>query len=243
MLPHRCGDHACARSPYFIDVSEHRSRISQRTQRHRVLQVFFSARRRRCCATCGVACVRTRSIMRKRFNFFLASVIRMSVIAIPAGTDRHPSPLSSMARRAAWRRSERRRRRRRRKRARRRPSAGRRSNRSLLHSLRLRTTSVTASNGPAEVGVTSASLLHFDTPAPVDDRGRRRDKGSSLSRRFAGTARALRRERVAGPHLTGRRNSDGSRFLALADALGVLWDGVPCRRPPVGLQPTLIRRH
>ena len=103
------------------------------------------------------------------------------MIAIPAGTDRHPSPLSSMARRAAWRRSERRRRRRRRKRVRRRPSAGRRSNRSPLHSLRLRTTSLTASNGPAGVEVTSASLLHFDTPAPIDDRGRRRDKGSSLT--------------------------------------------------------------
>jgi hypothetical protein len=52
------------------------------------------------------------------------------------------------------------------------------------YSLRLRTTSVTASNGPADVEVTSASLLHLDTPALVDDRGRRRDRGSSLTQTF-----------------------------------------------------------
>ena len=71
-----------------------------------------------------------------------------AVRAIPAGTGRYRHSL--MARRAAWRRSERRRRSQRRKRARGRPSAGRRSKHALLPSLRLRTTSMTASNGPAE---------------------------------------------------------------------------------------------
>jgi len=71
-----------------------------------------------------------------------------SVFAIPAGTGRYRHSL--MARRAAWRRSEGRRRRQRR-RAQRRPSAGRRSKRAPRISLRLRTTSMTASNGPARV--------------------------------------------------------------------------------------------
>src|SRR5262249_40407187 len=71
------------------------------------------------------------------------------VRAIPAGTGRYRHSL--MARRAAWRRSVRRRRSQRRKRALGRPSAGRRSNYALLPSLRLRTTSMTASIEPARV--------------------------------------------------------------------------------------------
>jgi hypothetical protein len=71
-----------------------------------------------------------------------------AVRAIPAGTGRYRHSL--MARRAAWRRSEGRQRRQRR-RAQRRPSAGRRSKRAPRISLRLRTTSMTASKGPARV--------------------------------------------------------------------------------------------
>ena len=70
------------------------------------------------------------------------------VLAIPVGTGRYRHSLT--ARRAAWRRSEGRARRQRR-RAQRRPSAGRRSKRAPRISLRLRTTSMTASNGPAHV--------------------------------------------------------------------------------------------
>lgn len=73
------------------------------------------------------------------------------------------------------------------------------------YSLRLRTTSVTASNGPADVEVMSASLLHPDTPAPVDDRGRRRDRGSSLAPTFA-NSEGQGEERVDGstPRRAGR---------------------------------------
>ena len=71
-----------------------------------------------------------------------------AVFAIPAGTD--DIATHSLARRAAWRRSEGRWRRPR-KRAQRRPSAGRRSKRAPRISLRFRTTSMTASNGPAQV--------------------------------------------------------------------------------------------
>ena len=76
-----------------------------------------------------------------------------AVFAIPAGTLRHRHSL--MARRAAWRRNEGRRRRQRR-RAQGRPSAGRRSKRAPLVSLRLRTTSMTASHGPARVELREA---------------------------------------------------------------------------------------
>ena len=72
-----------------------------------------------------------------------------AVFAIPAGTERHRHSL--MARRAAWRRSERRRRSQRRRRARGRQSAGRKSKVLAASSLRLRTTSLTASHGPARV--------------------------------------------------------------------------------------------
>ena len=77
-----------------------------------------------------------------------------AVFAIPAGTLRHRHSL--MARRAAWRRSVRRRRSQRRKRALGRPSAGRRSKRAPLVSLRLRTTSMTASHGSARVELREA---------------------------------------------------------------------------------------
>ena len=71
-----------------------------------------------------------------------------AVFAIPAGTSRHRHSLT--ARRAAWRRSERRRRNQRRRRARaRQRRAGRRSKVLAASSLRLRTTSLTASHGPA----------------------------------------------------------------------------------------------
>jgi hypothetical protein len=72
------------------------------------------------------------------------------------------------------------------------------------YSLRLRTTSVTASNGPADVGVMSASLLHLDTPAPVDDRGRRRDRGSSLTQTFAGQAKESVRRGWTDPRLAAQ---------------------------------------
>ena len=71
-----------------------------------------------------------------------------AVLAIPVGTGRYRHSLT--ARRAAWRRSEGRWRRQR-KRAQKRPSAGRRSKRAPRISLRFRTTSMTASNGPAQV--------------------------------------------------------------------------------------------
>ncbi len=103
-----------------------------------------------------------------------------AVFAIPAGTKRHRHSL--MARRAAWRRSERRRRSQRRKRAQGRPSAGRRSKHALLLSLRLRTTSMTASHGPARVEERCAHRSRTSTPpVPVDDRGRRRDRGTSFT--------------------------------------------------------------
>jgi hypothetical protein len=88
--------------------------------------------------------------------------------------------ISSMARRAAWRRSERRRRKQRQRRAPRRPSGKRRSRHLLLHSLRLRLTSMTASHGPAAVEAVMRYAIASTAPASADDRGRRRDRGSSI---------------------------------------------------------------
>jgi hypothetical protein len=100
-------------------------------------------------ATSGVAARASTLHCAKTLVFLSRCSNSNGVFAIPAGTVRHRHSL--MARRAAWRRSERRRRSQRRKRAQGRPSAGRRSNHALLPSLRLRTTSMTASNGPARV--------------------------------------------------------------------------------------------
>ncbi len=142
-----------------------------------------------------------------------------AVFAIPAGTVRHRHSL--MARRAAWRRSERRRRSRRRKRAQGRPSAGRRSKHAPLPSLRLRTTSMTASNGPARVEERSAHRDRASTPpVPVDDRGRRRDRGSSFTG-FRAAAKVKERGRRF-PHLAvGSSICRGLGSRPLTDALGV----------------------
>jgi hypothetical protein len=90
-----------------------------------------------------------RSIKRRRCFFSLAGVIGMQCSRSPRALYRHRHSL--MARRAAWRRREGQRRSQRQRKARRRPSAGRRSRRTLLHSLRLRMMSTTASHGPARV--------------------------------------------------------------------------------------------
>ena len=100
-------------------------------------------------ATSGATRAQTRFIKRKHWFFCRAVVIRMRCSRSPRAL--YDIATHSLARRAAWRRSERRRRSQRRKRAQRRPSAGRRSKHALLHSLRLRTTSMTASNRPARV--------------------------------------------------------------------------------------------
>ena len=83
-----------------------------------------------------------------------------------------------MARRAAWRRSEGRWRRPR-KRALKRPSAGRRSNRAPRISLRFRNdVDDCVKRAGASRGAVSAQRDRTSkSPAPTDDRGRRRDRG------------------------------------------------------------------
>ena len=100
-------------------------------------------------ATSGATRAQTRFIKRKHWFFCRAVVIRMRCSRSPRAL--YDIATHSLARRAAWRRSERRRRSQRRKRAQGRPSAGRRSKHTPLASLRLRTTSMTASHGPARV--------------------------------------------------------------------------------------------
>jgi hypothetical protein len=106
------------------------------------------------CAAQGARCsvdARSGALHRAKTLVFLSRCSNANAVAaIPAGTWTI-SPLTQ-ARRAAWRRSEGRQRRQRR-RALRRPGAGRRSKRAPRISLRLRTTSMTASNGPARVEV------------------------------------------------------------------------------------------
>lgn len=111
----------------------------------RVTQAEYDPRN----ATCGVDRRANTLDYAKTLVFLPRCSNSEAVFAIPAGTGRYRHSL--MARRAAWRRSERRRRSQRQRRAQRRPSAGRRSNYALLPSLRLRTTSMTASNEPARV--------------------------------------------------------------------------------------------
>jgi hypothetical protein len=131
-------------------------------------------------ATSGATRAQTRFIKRKHWFFCRAVVIRMRCSRSPRAL--YDIATHSLARRAAWRRSERRRRSQRRKRAQGRPSAGRRSKHTPLASLRLRTTSMTASHGPARVEGRRAHRDRRSTPpAPVDDRGRRRDRGSSFT--------------------------------------------------------------
>lgn len=114
------------------------------------------------------------------------------------------------------------------------------------YSLRLRTTSVTASNGPADVEVMSASLLQLDTPAPVDDRGRRRDRGSNLTLGFA-DKRSRCEERVDGSTPHRSRAICRLRSSALADALGFFSELFPIadRLSRVHLlsQPPGVSRH
>ena len=65
---------------------------------------------------------------------------------------------------------------------------------SPLHSLRLRMMSMTASHGPARCRrAVSASRRTSTPPAPVDDRGRRRDRDSSFT--DVGAAKQCRKVR------------------------------------------------
>jgi hypothetical protein len=136
-------------NPYFLDVFDESKKNLAAALRTRAEERAACAARARRNATCGVAARANMLDQPKTLVFFPRCSNPDAVFAIPAGT-LTTTPLTQ-ARRAAWRRSERRRRSQRRKRARRRRSAGRRSKHALLPSLRLRTTSMTASHGPARV--------------------------------------------------------------------------------------------
>jgi hypothetical protein len=180
------------RSPNDVRETLMLSIFSTTRKKSRVISLDCAMRRARPVArarqhaTSGVAARASTLHCAKTLVFLSRCSNSNGVFAIPAGTVRHRHSL--MARRAAWRRSERRRRSQRRKRARGRPSAGRRSKHAPLASLRLRTTSMTASHGPARVGGRTAHRDRRSTPpAPVDDRGRRRDRGSSFTGPKCGT--------------------------------------------------------
>jgi hypothetical protein len=123
-------------------------KISRASLRNRAVHVVAHSACASRDARCGVGACSLALHRAKTLVFLPRCSNPNAVLAIPAGTGRYRHSLT--ARRAAWRRSEGRRRRQR-KRARRRPSAGRRSKRAPRISLRLRTTSMTASNGPARV--------------------------------------------------------------------------------------------
>jgi hypothetical protein len=141
--------HRGSQKPLYCRCFSMRRKISRVALCARAAQCFMCVTRSRQHATCGVVACANALHCAKTLVFLPRCSNSKGVFAIPAGTVRHRHSL--MARRAAWRRSERRRRSQRRKRARGRPSAGRRSKYALLPSLRLRTTSMTASNGPARV--------------------------------------------------------------------------------------------
>src|SRR5262249_48462129 len=174
-------------------------------------------------ARCGVAarslvlhCAKTLVFLPRCSN---ANAVR----AIPAGTGRYRHSL--MARRAAWRRSEGRRRRQR-KRARRRPSAGRRSKRAPRISLRLRTTSMTASNGPAGVELRWAHRgRRCRPPSTPAGGGETRARASSISVPGAGEEEAAEHLRTSPQH----NSAAGLVAPALADALGIFL--APARSP------------
>ena len=206
------------KKPYIVDVFRYIEKIRARPRARAAQCVVRFARARRH-ATCGVDARANTVHCAKTLVFLSRCSNSEGVFAIPAGTVRHRHSL--MARRAAWRRSERRRRSQRRKRARGRPSAGRRSKHALLPSLRLRTTSMTASNGPARVEEHERIAIVASTPpALVDDRGRRRDRGSSFIDLRSGEGEAEGTGRF--PHLaTAEASAAGLEARLLADALGV----------------------
>jgi hypothetical protein len=141
--------HRGSQKPLYCRCFSMHRRNSCVALRARAAQCVMRVVRSRQHATCGVDARANALHCAKTLVFLPRCSNSEGVFAIPAGTVRHRHSL--MARRAAWRRSENHTRSRR-KRAprRRRPStAGRRSSHALLPSLRLRTTSMTASNGPA----------------------------------------------------------------------------------------------
>jgi hypothetical protein len=146
--------HRGSQKPLYCRWFSMRRKISCVALCARAAQCFMCVTRSRQYATCGVVACANALHCAKTLVFLSRCSNSEGVFAIPAGTVRHRHSL--MARRAAWRRSENHTRRRRKRaatrRRRARPStAGRRSNHTLLPSLRLRTTSMTASNGPARV--------------------------------------------------------------------------------------------
>ena len=140
-----------SKSPYFIDVfGESRKSCACAHCLTRACNASQRVARASASARCWCRLRAVHASLCENAVFFVAAVvIGVQCSRSPRALFRHRHSL--MARRAAWRRSERRRRSQRRKRARRRPSAGRRSKHAALHSLRLRTMSMTASNGPADV--------------------------------------------------------------------------------------------
>jgi hypothetical protein len=130
---------------------------------------------------------------------------------------------SPTARRAAWRRRESRRRSQRQRRARRRRSAGRRSRSPLLHGLRLRldVDDRVKRTGGRRAAV-SITQLRSTTPAPVD-RGRRRDRGSSLT--------ALQFERTGAVTSEGQRSSRAAAIVPRRSSLRFLADALAASGP------------
>jgi hypothetical protein len=80
----RCREkNGSVKNAYFIDVSALSQKTAHSQRRYHPVCSARRIKRARKCARCGVNAVRVRSIMRKCFNFSLASVIRLQCSRFP----------------------------------------------------------------------------------------------------------------------------------------------------------------
>jgi hypothetical protein len=190
-------------------------KISRASLRNRAVHVVVHSACASRDARCGVSACSLALHRAKTLVFLPRCSNPNAVLAIPVGTGRYRHSLT--ARRAAWRRSEGRRRRQR-KRARRRPSAGRRSKRAPRISLRLRTTSMTASNGPARVEQRRVHRVRHCRPS----RRLRASARQGLELHHSPFPRLVKkRRRIISVPRHSTNSAAGLVAPALADALGI----------------------